>query len=480
MNTTSSSKFEIGDLGNVGRKAYPVLVNSAFGHRTVVLSIPVEEFITRSIVPNQAGISLGDDLGNAPSQRPINPAHAQGLALYMLKGEVSALMERSAERGTVPEVLSKIMSELGHESYYGIAPIVANMQPRNTAKIDQKDGWPHLFLDDVEIFRVIDGQHRREGRDILMKWLKSVIETGRYPTGRRTGMALYVPANGRVDVTPEERRMWGEIHQNALRSGFEISLHLNLTTEQERQLFFVLNNLGRSVESSMAFDFDESNPVNQFIKGVLIGELKLKVVTKDVASRDEGELALKDLVAINAILILNKTNVRAATPPIVAARQAVARDFWARVIRIPGFGEEGAKKATVAAQPVVLKALAKLVYDFAFAQEEETAHLDEVLDAIADPALLDLSHSNTLWRAYELQPAEREKMFPGISEYLPPEGTGNRDIGGYDAATGVMNFGAKHNDIFPVLGDLIRWKLKLPPRQHRARTDRIAAVADAA
>jgi hypothetical protein len=41
-----------------------------------------------------------------------------------------------------------------------------------------------------------------------------------------------------------------------------------------------------------------------------------------------------------------------------------------------------------------------------------------------------------------------------------------RDIGGHDAVTGVMNFGAKHNDI-PVLGDLIRWKLKLPSRQQR-------------
>ena len=27
-----------------------------------------------------------------------------------------------------------------------------------------------------------------------------------------------------------------------------------------------------------------------------------------------------------------------------------------------------------------------------------------------------------------------------------------------------MRFGAKHNDIYPIIGDMIRWKLKLPNR----------------
>jgi hypothetical protein len=463
MHSTSFGKIEFKDLGQIGRRSYPVVVNRAFGTQTLCLSIPVEEFIARSIVPNQAGISLGADFGDMPSQRPINPAHAQGLALYTLKAELASI-EASGEAA---KALERIRGEIGVESYYGISPIVANLQPKKDVSVDVKDGMPHLFVDDVEIFRVIDGQHRREGRDIMMKWLKAVIETGRYPTGRRTGAALYVPNDGRVDVLPQERQIWGEVQRNSLRNGFEVSLHLALSTEQERQLFYVLNNLGRTVESSLAFDFDESNPVNQFIKSVLIGELKLRVVPKDIASRDEGEIALKDLVAINAVLILNKTNVRSATPPVVSSRETVAKEFWHKVVQIPGFGEEGAKKTTVAAQPVVLKALAKLVHDLAFAQEDE-ANLDYLLDKMPE---LNLSHNNPIWRCYEYGPAEREQKFPGISTYLPPEGTGNRDIGGYDSSTGVMHFGAKHNDIFPILGDLVRYELKLPPRQHRARVE---------
>jgi hypothetical protein len=382
----------------------------------------------------------------------------------MLKAELASV---NVPSGVAADALNQIRRDVGVESYYGVSPIVANLQPRKDVNVGIKDGSPHLFVDDVEIFRVIDGQHRREGRDIMLKWLKSVIETGRYPVGRRTGVALFVPSSGRVEVLPEERQIWGEVHRNSLQSGFEISLHLALDTEQERQLFYVLNNLGRAVESSLAFDFDESNHVNQYIKNVLIGELKFKVVAKDLSSRDEGEVALKDLVAINAVLFLNKTNVRSATPPIVSARASLATEFWRKVAEIPGFGQKNAKTETVSAQPVVLKALAKLVHDFAFAQNDED-NLDTLLESIPD---LNLRHDNPIWRCYDYEPAERERRFPGISTYLPPEGTGNRDIGGYDSSTELMHFGAKHNDIFPIIGDLVRYELKLPPRQHRSRTE---------
>lgn len=48
-------------------------------------------------------------------------------------------------------------------------------------------------------------------------------------------------------------------------------------------------------------------------------------------------------------------------------------------------------------------------------------------------------------------------MFPGLKSYLPSEETGNRDIGGFNA--GLMRFGSKHNDIFPIIGDMIRYQL---------------------
>lgn len=76
---------------------------------------------------------------------------------------------------------------------------------------------------------------------------------------------------------------------------------------------------------------------------------------------------------------------------------------------------------------------------------------------------MDFSHENAMWRFYELKEDEREKMgLSGLVDYLPHAETGNRDIGSYQG--GVMRFGAKHNDIFPILGDMIRWRLDLPNR----------------
>ena len=52
----------------------------------------------------------------------------------------------------------------------------------------------------------------------------------------------------------------------------------------------------------------------------------------------------------------------------------------------------------------------------------------------------------------------------GLSEFLPIEdGSANRDIGLFQG--NFMRFGAKHNDIFPILADMLRWSTGLPSRR---------------
>ena len=88
--------------------------------------------------------------------------------------------------------------------------------------------------------------------------------------------------------------------------------------------------------------------------------------TARTGTHDTGSFSRKDVVAVNAILFLNKTNINGATPAVVNPRQDLATRFWEAVLAIPGIGEEHARERTVAAQPVVLKAIAKLVFDFGF------------------------------------------------------------------------------------------------------------------
>ena len=64
-----------------------------------------------------------------------------------------------------------------------------------------------------------------------------------------------------------------------------------------------------------------------------------------------------------------------------------------------------------------------------------------------------------MWRYYELKQSDRDAHeLSALADYLPtdqPDANGNvanRDIGRFEPQDQVMRFGAKHNDIFPLLG----------------------------
>ena len=140
-------------------------------------------------------------------------------------------------------------------------------------------------------------------------------------------------------------------------------------------------------------------------------------------------------------------------------------DLWSRITEIPSFGADRAKEKTVAAQPVLLKALAKIAYDLNFSNrkpENATDLWDKFLSALPE---VDFSHSNPAWRYYTLTEEERrDGGIDTLADYLPFEaGTANRDLGAYQG--GLMRFGAKHNDIFPLLSDMVRWMTGLPARR---------------
>jgi hypothetical protein len=131
--------------------------------------------------------------------------------------------------------------------------------------------------------------------------------------------------------------------------------------------------------------------------------------------------------------------------------------------QVPGFGQPNAKKTTVTAQPVVLKSIAKLANNFNSGKNQDIESLRILFESLKT-GRLDLSHANKTWRYYQVEASARPIEFPGLAEYLPKEEEGNRDIGQFNAADCVMRFGSKHNDIYPIIGDMIRWLLKLPNR----------------
>ncbi|MDA7423049.1 DNA sulfur modification protein DndB [Tritonibacter multivorans] len=455
--------------GDINETPFNVFIGHNLGHRVFTMSVPFRQFKELSDVAN-------DREAGPVAQRPLDKNHARNLAKYMLRGLVSAaLMRRSIQEKEHLPAFDDILDALGNQPYFSLQPIVCNV--RNVPyggtgaggirglRLQTERGETaafRVFLSERHILWVIDGQHRRSGADMVMSFLNDVRQNGKYPA---KAPVLY-PDKGR-EVSPEEMQVWNEAY-DAARSyaTLTIEVHLGLGIDQERQLFHDLNKLGKRVNPSMALEFDSSNPITQFIKGSIVANGLVNVSSTDVKdwSLDEGELAMKDMVAITSLAFLNKSNASGATPAVVEPRQPLVERLWHQVGQITGFGEKRAKEHTVAAQPVVLKALAKLTYDLNFSNrrpENGEALFNKLLEAIEK---IDFSHSNPIWRYYELEEEDLEHHnLQDLSEWLPSsEGSANRDIGSFQ--NGFMRFGAKHNDIFPIVGDMIRYQAGLPSR----------------
>jgi hypothetical protein len=457
------------DSGDMNETPFNVFIGHNLGHRVFTMSVPFRKFKEISDVAN-------DREAGPVAQRALDQAHGKKLATYMLKGLVSAArLRREALSKEVPTAFDRMLKMLGEQPYFSIQPLVCNI--RNIplggtgsggirgVRLETTKGETagfKVFLSERHILWVIDGQHRRYGADLAMEFLEQVRQTGKYP-GK--GAVLF-PEKGKP-VSEQDMIVWNEAW-DAARSyaTLTVETHLGLNIYQERQLFHDLNRLGKKVDVSLALQFDSSNPITSFIKKTLHNDLGIQMIDAEVKdwADDTGGLVVKDAVAINAIAFLNKGNVAGATPVVVEPRESIVMNLWSRITEIPDFGASRSKEKTVAAQPVVLKALAKITYDLNFSNRKSInadALYEQFLEKIPS---IDFSHSNPMWRYYSLDGASRSKLgLTGLSTYLADDDGANRDIGAFQG--GFMRFGAKHNDIFPILADMIRWATGLPSRR---------------
>lgn len=460
----------LADAGDVNETPFNVFIGHNLGHRVFTMSVPFRKFADISGVAN-------DREAGPVAQRQLDEGHAKKLAVYMVKGLVSAAkMRRQVLEKAVPDTFDAILRRLGEQPYFSLQPLVCNIRnvpPGGNGaggirgfRLETTAGETasfKIFLSERHTLWVVDGQHRRHAADLAMNFLETVRKDGRYP-----GKGAVLFGDKGKAVSEEEMLVWNEAY-DAARSyaTLTVEVHLGLDIDQERQLFHDLNRLGKKVDASLAFQFDGSNPITHFIKSKLAGELGIALTDNEPKdwSQDSGAILLKDMVAINAIAFLNKGNVAGATPAVIEPREDAILELWGRINEIEGFGSHRAKETTVAAQSVVLKALAKIAYDLNFNNrrpenaEELYRHFLERLPSV------DFSHKNKMWNFYNLTAGERlDAGLAGLVDYLPEEAPGvNRDIGSLQGE--YMRFGAKHNDIFPILADMVRWAVGLPSRR---------------
>ena len=293
------------------------------------------------------------------AQRALDEGHARKLAVYMVKGLVSAAkLRREMLEKPVPDAFDHVLRMMGEQPYFSLQPLVCNIRNvppggngaggirgfRLETKSNETAAF-RVFLSERHVLWVVDGQHRRHAADLAMTFLEQVRQTGKYP-GK--GAVLFIE-KGKA-VSEEEMLVWNEAY-DAARSyaTLTVEVHLGLDIDQERQLFHDLNRLGKKVDASLAFQFDGSNPITHFIKNKLAGELGLSITETEAKdwSEDTGAVVLKDLVAVNAIAFLNKGNISGATPAVIEPREETVLNLWNRIMEIPDFGNNRAKERAI-------------------------------------------------------------------------------------------------------------------------------------
>lgn len=451
------------------------------GSRTFTLIMSLFEVQEYTDVANDRS----DDKGVA--QRKLDIGHATGIAQYILKGLLFAAKRTRGNQGRPVSVeMNDIIKTMGEQPYIAIPPLVASFRNceangTNVKVVRMMEGDEiasfKIFLNHGDVFWVVDGQHRRKGVQLVYEFLDYVRTQKRYPAQR----SLY-PDKSKRELTNAELLVWEDVLAETKKCTLTLEVHLGLDVDKERQLFHDLNNLAKKVEKSLAFQFDGSNPINAYVKEELkagiFDEHGYEVSMSDKVNwNDPGSgLTWKDLLAINAILFLNKTTVHGAQPKEIEDRKEVASKYWSTIPELKDTTAEDAKQRTVLAQPVVLKAIAKLWFDFHFGRNGEWNTAENQEKLIQGIRNFDFSHLNPMWRYYEFgnENERAQHGLSGLSEYMPSDKEGvNRDIGMFDPHGKVFRFGAKHNDIYPIIGDMIRWKLGLPKRHKAAQPELI-------
>ena len=457
-------------------KTYPVLIGDNLGHRTLKFSLPLNQFIAMSGVGNRKNVNeIEVYQGEFHAQRNLIREHAVGLAKYTLMGLVrSEIKARLAAGRDIPESVTEIRKGLGDPAYTSLQPLVCNIRNCKPGGDDLEVAPSGDFNNSVfyvtltarHTLWVVDGQHRREGFELVMQFLTKVKNTYRYPK-----RGLYEPTNYNGEtVSDTVHDFWMSIYEMAIsRCHVAIECHLGLGEQEEQQLFFDLNSKGRKVVQSLAFQYDHTDPINSFVTNQLLGENVLPFSPSDRDEtnwhKDDGRIARKDINNVTSLLCLGKTTSRNATPALVEGRTQFMLRFWEAIAKVRDFGKEGAKSKTLVAQPVVLKAMAKVGHDLVFGHQNivDQDGYKVLLESI-NSGVLDFGHENVIWRALMMSEEERQRELPGIEKYLHVPAEINLDAGMYDQQNGWVRFGNKHNDIYPRLGDVIRWKLGLKVR----------------
>lgn len=437
----------------------PARIGRNLGYPSFTTTLDIGMLLDQTRVGNDAA-AIADPTGDGlVTQRPLNLSHATKMAVFNLSSLLS-YMERTAARDpnrVLPDDAKKILEHVGRQEYYSWAPIVCSVRSNlSEIKIRRADYYGHdgnpvntdervIDLKSDTTIWVVDGQHRRYGFQLVSDWLKKIIDEGRYPRvkdGFPKGLPTRVPEGSVAFWREVKRALWHEFTVS-------VELHFGLSAKQERQLFYFLNDLSRAVPAAISHSFDSGNAINRFTSSLLESGVIPKSLIETATQinwDDTSWLRLDSLNSINARMFLNTTSMDNAKATTVSPRLDAGTKFWKAVMQIPNITD---RKKSVAAQPAMLKSIARAYYDLCWGRNHAT---EEVADSfLAKLPSLDFSHTNTLWHLDKNAIAANSEL-----EARMPENWKTKVVGSLDS-NNCFRYDSRHNEILILLAPILRY-----------------------
>lgn len=476
--------------GGRGTVDLPVLAGWNMGSSTLNVTMTMATFREVALVANEARIVAMGDGPEQIAQRQLIPDHAKKLALYILRGLLAGVKARwIGDDKHVPDCLNDILAELGEGPYQALQPFTANIRNIQEGGLEFEDtaAGVVLHLHKLQKLFVVDGQHRLRAAELVWEWLNTLLTNAKYP---KKGLWI----GDTQEMSTEEMEVWtAAATEFGTSFTVDVTVHVGLNAEQERQLFHDLNVLGKKPSNAQALAFDAANPVTKFVTdrlapdGFVHGLRLADTGHKKSATKLEGAAIYRDdLVNTCAILFRGAFNQSGITPLDVLGSEDYAYSFWKALGQQPYWGTPAWEKRTLLAIPTLLKGMAFLVRSFhngEEARDKDAAHAkrDAIINAIGDGAV-DFAHTNPLWRAYLMSQEQREAAFPGIEDYITPDAI-REPYGTWDEDTDHLLLGSNTRSISRYLADLVRYQLRdqvgLQPRPGLVSLKKKLAVAEA-
>lgn len=476
--------------GGRGTVDLPVLSGWNMGSSTLNVTMAMGTFREVALVANEARMVAMGEGPEQIAQRQLLPEHAKKLALYILRGLLAGVKAHwMADGKHVPDCLNDLLAELGEGPYQALQPFTANIRNIQEGGLEFEDtpAGIILHLHKLQKLFVVDGQHRLRAAELVYEWLNTLLTNAKYP---KKGLWI----GDSQEVTAEEMEVWtATMTEFGTTFTVDVTVHLGLNAEQERQLFHDLNVLGKKPSAAQALAFDAANPVSKYVserlapQGFVHG---LRVVDaghkKSGTKLEEPAIYRDDLVNTCALLFRGAFNQSGITPLDVIGHENYADAFWEALGQQPNWASRAWEKRSLLAVPTMIKGMAFLVRSFhngEEARDKDAAHAkrDAIIKAIADGAV-DFTHTNPLWRVYLLKQEQREAAFPGIEDYITPD-TSREPYGTWDEDAGHLLLGSNTRSVSRYLADLVRYQLRdqvgLQPRPGLVSLKKKLAAAEA-